>query len=63
MKQGIDSRQQVVSVWERLKPISEKSAGVVVDLFLSLRAVKAHQDMVDLYEEMDKPLQNAKLIS
>ena len=59
---GNESKEQVITVWNALKPVSEKSAGVVVDLFLSLRAVEAHKEMVDLYETMDKPLQNTKLV-
>jgi len=57
-----DSKEKVISIIQDLEPIAEKSTGIVVDLFLSLRAVKAHQEMVDLYEKMDQPLQKTKLV-
>lgn len=56
------SKEEVLSVWNDLKPISEKSAGLVVDLYLSLRAVSAFKEMVNLYEEMDAPLKQIKMI-
>ena len=37
-------------------PIEDTEAGVVLDLFLSYRAVKAWQDMIDLVSAMAKPL-------
>jgi hypothetical protein len=45
-----------------LKNLNEIEAGVVVDLFLSLRDVKAHAAMVELYERMPAPLQRAKMM-
>src|SRR5208282_4649375 len=36
--------------------------GVVVDLFLSFRAVKAYQEMVDLYGRMSRTLQNTRMV-
>ena len=35
---------------------------MVIDLFLSLRAVKAHAAMIDLYKRMPAPLQRSKMI-
>jgi len=57
-----ESKEKVCSIWDELKPISEKSAGIVVDLFLSLRAISAFKEMVNLYEEMDEPLKQTKLV-
>ena len=37
--------------------LNDAEAGIVVDLFLSFRAVEAHQDMIDLYHRMPAPLQ------
>jgi tetratricopeptide (TPR) repeat protein len=37
-------------------------AGIVVDLFLSFRAVKAWQQMVDLYGRMSRTLQNTRML-
>jgi len=42
-----------------LGPIVDAEAGVVVDLFLSYRAVSAWQSMIDLYQEMSITLQRA----
>ena len=40
----------------------EVESGVVVDLFLSLRDVKAHRAMIELYQRMPLPLQRAKMM-
>jgi MAP3K TRAFs-binding domain len=45
-----------------LDNLNEVEAGVVVDVFLSLRDVKAHAAMIDLYERMPPPLQRAKMM-
>ena len=36
--------------------------GIVVDLFLSLRDVKAYDAMIDLYARMPGPVQQAKMM-
>jgi tetratricopeptide (TPR) repeat protein len=55
-------KEAVKKVYEQLKPINEKSVGIVIDLFLSLRAVEAYEDMLACYQEMDSPLQQSRLI-
>jgi MAP3K TRAFs-binding domain len=45
----------------KLANLSEVEAGVVIDLYLSLRDVKAYGDMVDLYHRMPSPLQRARV--
>src|SRR5262245_13586661 len=45
-----------------LKNLHEVEVGVVIDLFLSLRAVEAHDAMVELYERMPEVLKRLKLI-
>ena len=52
-KQGVEA---VRAVEQTLMPISDAEAGVVIDLFLSLRAVKAWEDMVRLVSKMAPPL-------
>jgi hypothetical protein len=42
--------------------LSEVETGIVVDLFLSLRDVEAHADMVELYARMPQPLQRTRII-
>jgi MAP3K TRAFs-binding domain len=44
------------SIAEELEPIADAESGVVVDLFLSYRAVKAWAEMIALVEEMSPPL-------
>ena len=57
--QGKDA---VVAIFEKLRPINEKSVGVIIDLFISLRGVKAWDEMLACYEEMDAPLQKIKMV-
>jgi tetratricopeptide (TPR) repeat protein len=45
-----------------LDNLLEVETGVVVDLFLSLRDVKAHAGMIALYGRMPPPLQQAKMM-
>lgn len=45
-----------------LRNLNEVEAGVVVDLYLSLRDVKAHAAMIELYARMPLPLQRAKMM-
>lgn len=45
-----------------MQPISEKSVGIIIYLFISLRAVKTFDEMIECYKEMDAPLQQLKLV-
>lgn len=45
-----------------LKNLNEIEAGIIIDLYLSLRDVESHAAMVELYERMPAPLQRAKMI-
>jgi MAP3K TRAFs-binding domain len=45
-----------------LANLLEVESGVVVDLFLSLRDVKAYAAMIELYHRMPLPLQRAKMM-
>jgi Tetratricopeptide Repeats-Sensor len=45
-----------------LANLLEVESGVVVDLFLSMRDVKAHKGMIELYERMPLPLKRAKMM-
>jgi tetratricopeptide (TPR) repeat protein len=42
--------------------LNDAEAGIVVDLFLSLRAVEAYQEMIDLYQRMPPPLQRTRMV-
>ncbi|MEJ2004560.1 MAG: TRAFs-binding domain-containing protein [Cyclobacteriaceae bacterium] len=57
-----ESAEAIDAVYDKIKPIKDNSAGMVIDLFLSYRNVKAYQRMIDIYEEMDKPLKKLKMI-
>jgi tetratricopeptide (TPR) repeat protein len=58
-KAGADA---VRSVAEEFPNLLNVEAGIVVDLFLSFRAVKAWQQMVDLYARMSRTLQNTRMV-
>jgi hypothetical protein len=45
-----------------LSNLLEVEGGIVVDLFLSLRDVKAYDAMIKLYDRMPPPLQRAKMM-
>jgi hypothetical protein len=52
-RQGRDALSRIA---ERLGPITDCEAGVVIDLFLSYRAVEAWEDMIALVDRMSAPL-------
>ena len=58
---GKDAVKQVVAD-PTLKNLHEVEVGVIIDLFLSLRTVEAHDSMVELYERMPEVLKRLKLI-
>ena len=60
-KQGEAAVKSVVAD-PALGNLAEVEAGVVVDLFLSLRDVEAHAAMVELYARMPQPLQRTRII-
>jgi hypothetical protein len=61
VRKGAAAVQEIASGHE-LRNLYEVEAGIIVDLFLSLRDVKAYQAMIDLYERMPPPLQRARLM-
>jgi hypothetical protein len=61
VRQGAEAVQKIASE-QALKNLNEVETGIIVDLFLSLRDVKAYQGMIDLYNRMPPPLQRAKLM-
>ena len=58
-KQGADA---VRAVAQDIGNIADAEAGVVVDLFLSYRAVKAWDDMIALVPNMSRPLANTTMV-
>ena len=61
VREGADAVQKVADE-PALANLLEVESGVVVDLFLSLRDVKAHKAMIELYHRMPLPLQRAKMM-
>ena len=51
--QGVEALQEAE---RELEPIEDAESGVVIDLFLSYRAVKAYPEMIALVEKMSPPL-------
>lgn len=58
-EQGLDA---VRALETELGSLSELEAGVVIDLFLSYRAVKGWQEMVDLIGKMPRPLASTVMV-
>jgi hypothetical protein len=59
--QGAEAVRAVIGD-KRLENVSEVEAGVVVDVFLSLRDVKDHAGMLEWYEKMPRPLQRTRMV-
>ena len=58
-KEGVES---VRAIEKDIEPIESAEAGVVIDLFLSYRAVKAWKDMIALTRKMTPPLANTVMV-
>jgi tetratricopeptide (TPR) repeat protein len=61
LREGAEAVQRIATE-PALANLLEVESGIVIDLFLSLRDVKAHAAMIDLYDRMPPPLQRAKMI-
>ncbi len=60
-KQGEGAVKEILAD-PALGDLSEVEAGIVVDLYLSLRDVEAHAAMIELYDRMPPPLQRTRII-
>lgn len=60
-KEGVEALRKIVAE-PSMQDLLDVESGIVVDLYLSFRAVNAHQDMVDLYERMPQPLQRSRMV-
>ena len=58
-KQGVDRLRELQ---RELEPLDRCEAGVLADLFLSYRAVKAWQDMIALVERMPAPVRQTTMV-
>jgi len=61
VRQGPAAVRQIADE-QGLRNLNEVETGIIVDLFLSLRDVKAYSAMIDLYNRMPPPLQQAKMM-
>lgn len=52
-KKGVEALRDIE---KDLSPIRDQESGVVIDLFLSYRSVKAWAEMIELVEKMSRPL-------
>lgn len=57
-----EGRDAVHTIELKLGKIEDQEAAVIVDLFLSYRAVKAWTDMIELVKKMPSPLANTVMI-
>jgi tetratricopeptide (TPR) repeat protein len=53
---------RAVATEPALAALQDVEAGIVIDLFLSLRDVELYQDMIDLYARMPRPLQQTRMV-
>jgi hypothetical protein len=60
-RQG-EAAVKAVAADPALANLSDVETGIVVDLFLSLRDVEAHDAMVELYGRMPQPLQRTRIV-
>ncbi|HEX5870330.1 MAG TPA: TRAFs-binding domain-containing protein [Longimicrobium sp.] len=58
-KEGIDA---VRAIEQELTPLKDQDTGVVIDLFLSYRAVKGWNEMVGLVERMPDPVSETVMV-
>ncbi|WP_445372045.1 TRAFs-binding domain-containing protein [Methylomonas sp. HW2-6] len=61
-KTGVEGVLAVELLLETNSTIDDTEAGVVIDLFLSYRAVKAWQNMINLIAKMSPPLANTVMV-
>ncbi|MDD2905264.1 MAG: TRAFs-binding domain-containing protein [Sulfurimonas sp.] len=57
-----DAKVVLKNLHSSLGTLSEIEAGVIIDLFLSYRAVEAYSEMVELVSLMSKPLQQTVMV-
>ena len=57
-----DAKAELKSLEHSLGNLNDVEAGVLIDLFLSYRAVKAYAEMIELVSHMSKPLQQTMMI-
>jgi tetratricopeptide (TPR) repeat protein len=57
-----DGKDALLNLEKQLGDIKSLEAGVVIDLFLSYRAVKAWQEMINLVEKMSSALSNTVMV-
>jgi hypothetical protein len=61
VREGAEAVERIASE-QALRNLNEVETGIIVDLFLSLRDVKAYSAMIELYNRMPPPLRRAKLM-
>jgi len=59
---GEKGREDILAFRRELGSLLDVESGVIVDIYLSLRAVNAFDEMLTLFNEMPEPLKRAKLI-
>ncbi|MDK9693681.1 MAG: DUF4071 domain-containing protein [Sulfurimonas sp.] len=62
IKSIFDAKEVLKSLEHSLGNLNDVEAGVIIDLFLSYRAVKAYSEMIALVSKMPKPLQQTVMV-
>jgi hypothetical protein len=55
-------KKEMLAIRAELGDLQDRETGLIVDLYLSLRAVEAFEEMLALYREMPEPLQLTRLV-
>ena len=61
LRQGEQAVKEAVAD-PAFKNLHDVETGVIVDMFLTLRDVKAHKEMIELFQRMPEPLQRARIV-
>jgi hypothetical protein len=61
LRQGPDAVKATVAD-SAFKNLHDVETGVIVDMFLTLRDVKAHPEMIELFDRMPEPLRRARIV-
>jgi len=59
---NVKDKDELKSIEDSITDLEDIEAGVIIDLFLSYRAVEGFEEMIDLVNRMSKPLQKTVIV-